>query len=107
MDRMARRPKRGRQAEQSTNAAAPTATFAPSKAAKWDYLWLAAAVIIAFATSVAGGFVWLDHAEIELANYRVVDSTDFGRIWHETIEQYQAHRSGVAVTKGGYWRPIY
>lgn len=74
---------------------------------KTDLLWLALAGVVAFASSVPGNFVWLDHAEIEKANYRVVDADDWSRLWTQTIEQYQGRRSGVVSESGGYWRPIY
>lgn len=84
---------------------------APAPAAqsnvKRDILWLALAGALAFASAVPGNFVWLDHAEIEYANYRVVDRADWNRVWWETIEQYQGRRSGVRMEHGGYWRPIY
>jgi tetratricopeptide (TPR) repeat protein len=74
---------------------------------KSDVTWLIVATIIAYATAIPGGFIWLDHAEIEHANYRVVDAGDWSRVWRETIEQYQGKRSGVVMEHGGYWRPIY
>jgi len=102
---MARRAKRSRQpAPDPTPAASAVASYS---AVRRDLAWLTAGVIVAFATAVPGDFVWLDHAEIERANYRVVDANDFRRVWHETIEQYQAHRTGVVVKQGGYWRPVY
>ena len=70
-------------------------------------MWLALAICLTYASAVPGGFVWLDHAEIEQANYRVVDADDWSRVWWQTIEQYQGKRSGVVVEKGGYWRPVY
>lgn len=76
---------------------------------KHDLLWLLLAGVLAFANSTQGKFLWLDHSELEGANYRIVDAEDFGRIWTQTIEEYQARRSGVQVREGqgGYWRPIY
>jgi len=74
---------------------------------KFDVMWLILATIVAYTTAIPGGFVWLDHAEIERANYRVVDTDDWSRVWRETIEQYQGKRSGVVMEHGGYWRPIY
>ncbi len=72
-----------------------------------DLCWLVLAGALAFAGGVTGEFLWLDHAEIEEANYRVVDAVDWTRVWTETIEEYQGRRSGVPIEQGGYWRPIY
>lgn len=90
----------------SIDSAAPITSPAPSR---WriELVWLALAIGLTYASAVPGGFVWLDHAEIEQANYRVADTDDWNRVWWQTIEQYQGKRSGVTVEKGGYWRPIY
>lgn len=88
-------------------AATPAPVPAAPSTIKRDLLWLTLAGALAFASSVPGRLLWLDHAEIEQANYRVVDAADWSRVWWETIEQYQGRRSGVPIEHGGYWRPIY
>lgn len=87
----------------------PTPPPAAPSTTKRDLLWLTLAAALAFASSVPGNFVWLDHAEIEEANYRVANAEDWSRVWTQTIEEYQAERSQVRVREGqgGYWRPIY
>ena len=98
--------KRNRQSRQVRQSPPPAISALPNNR-KSDLAWLALASVVAFASSVPGNFVWLDHAEIEQANYRVVDAQDMRRVWYETIEQYQGRRSGVVVEQGGYFRPVY
>ncbi|MEX2093364.1 MAG: tetratricopeptide repeat protein [Pirellulales bacterium] len=98
--------KRNRQSRKDRRSPAALASASPTNH-KTDLAWLALAAALAFASSVPGNFVWLDHAEIEQANYRIVDAHDLRRVWHETIEQYQGRRSGVVVEQGGYFRPVY
>lgn len=80
---------------------------APQVSQKFAVFILVVAGFAAYVNSLRGEFVWLDHAEIEEANYRVVDAEDWRRVWYEPIEVYQGRRSGTIVDKGGYWRPIY
>ncbi len=69
--------------------------------------WLALAVAAAFCTAVAGGFVWLDHVEIEQAGYRVTGWEDLGQIWTLSLDEYLERRTGLPQISGGYWRPVY
>jgi Flp pilus assembly protein TadD len=97
-----------RKKKRSQNTPSPPALEpARQSTLKRDILWLVLAGTLAFASAVPGEFLWLDHAEIEKANYRVVDAADWSRVWWETIEQYQGRRSGTRMERGGYWRPIY
>ncbi len=68
---------------------------------------LALVVIGAYASALPGGFVWLDHTEIEAGGYRVLNESDAGNVWTQSLDAYMERREGTLVTPGGYWRPLY
>jgi len=47
---------------------------------------IALAVLLAYATSLGGGFVWIDHVEIEHGGYRVRSAEDLGSLWRLTLD---------------------
>lgn len=65
------------------------------------------AVVVAYATALHGGFVWIDHEEIARGGYRVADGQDFASVWTLTLDQYLERNEGTFASRGGYWRPIY
>jgi protein O-mannosyl-transferase len=65
------------------------------------------APLLAFASSIPGEFVWLDHSEIEQGGYRVRNPSEFARIWAEPLDRYVFRDVGEIHTTGGYWRPLY
>lgn len=73
-----------------------------------DLGWLSLAVIIAFSTAIPGGFVWVDHVEIEQGGYRVQSFQDVLLLWTSSLDQY-LDRAGTSIPSGhgGYWRPAY
>jgi len=68
---------------------------------------LALSVLAAFGVGLWGGFVWIDHVEIEQAGYRVSSWEDLGRLWILTLDQYLERETGQPASRGGYWRPLY
>lgn len=68
---------------------------------------LVAACAAAYATAIPGGFVWLDHTEIEEAGYRVRDGDDFAAVWTMPLDEYAFRDLGGVEARGGYWRPLY
>ena len=68
---------------------------------------LLAGVLAAYGNSVGGGFVWLDHIEIEQGGYRVRDIEDARRVRTLTLDAYLERDLGDVQSRGGYWRPIY
>ncbi len=68
---------------------------------------LAAVVTAAYATSIPGGFVWIDHVEIEQGGYRLTEGGDPARLFRLTLDQYLARNEGPVPSHGGYWRPCY
>lgn len=65
------------------------------------------AVLAAYATSIPGDFVWIDHVEIEQGGYRLLSGGDFPRLLTMTLDQYLARNEGQVPSSGGYWRPVY
>lgn len=68
---------------------------------------IALAVVLAYATAIGNGFVWIDHEELERGGYRLTSSQDFARVWTLTLDQYLERDEGDFLSRGGYWRPIY
>ena len=95
-----------RRAEAPQRASAPRGSGGiPVGALRAGLLLVAVAAV--FASGLPGGFVWLDHVEIEQAGYRVRDAADLGRLWTHTLEQYQERDTASSPSRGGYWRPLY
>ena len=63
--------------------------------------------VLVWLTGAWGGFVWIDHVEIEQAGYRVTDWEDFQLVWSVSLDAYLERESGSLQSIGGYYRPIY
>jgi Tfp pilus assembly protein PilF len=68
---------------------------------------LVAITAVAFVSAIPGQFVWLDHAEIEQAGYRIRDVDDFVRVITEPLDSYAFRDVGKVTSGGGYYRPLY
>jgi len=94
-----------RMIEKTTLQRGPPADGGPSVLV--GVLLITTAVLAAYATSIPGDFVWIDHVEIEQGGYRLLSGEDFPLLLTMTLDQYLARDEGEVPSSGGYWRPAY
>jgi len=64
-------------------------------------------VLVVFASSLAGSFVWTDREDILLGGYRVTGIDDLGSALSSTREAYRLRAEGGAIdTTAGSWQPL-
>ncbi len=85
----------------------PTENSVPNRTRVAGCLILILIVAIVWMSGAGGGFVWIDHVEIEQAGYRVTSWWDFQRVWSVSLDGYLEREAGHFVAQGGYFRPIY
>ncbi|MCB1775598.1 MAG: tetratricopeptide repeat protein [Gammaproteobacteria bacterium] len=78
-----------------------------AQARRLHIIALSLLVLVVFASSLAGSFVWTDREDIVLGGYRVTDIDDLGRALSNTREAYRLRAAGVAVDPAiGSWQPL-
>jgi tetratricopeptide (TPR) repeat protein len=82
----------------------------PEQVARTRWLHIAALsalVLVVFASSLAGSFVWTDHEDIIKGAYRVDSMADLQAVLTSSREAYRLREEGVAVDPTvGSWQPL-
>ena len=52
--------------------------------------FFAVAICLAWGLSLQGGFVWIDHAEVESGYARIHSVEEFSAVWRQSLDQFLA-----------------
>ena len=69
--------------------------------------FFAVAICLAWGLSLQGGFVWIDHAEVESGYARIHSVEEFSAVWRQSLDQFLERTEGRVANPGGYFRPVY
>ncbi|MCG6966913.1 MAG: tetratricopeptide repeat protein [Chromatiaceae bacterium] len=78
-----------------------------AKARRSHMLWLGLLVLLVYASSLVGGFIWTDRDDLLQGAYRLTSTADLGSALSSSREAYRARvTGGSADPSAGSWQPL-